>query len=153
MAINVLTVDGLTDRKLKTISENVITGPQATIVERVNNINTTHRLNLGVTKTFRWSPGIYDQIKEKVTEYNGFNMSNSGMYHLFRRMEGNNTYWKRNLRQNVVALENELKNLGLKKEFDAQLTKMRHQDKHRYKEVKDRWQYAYNKVTKLSKKK
>ena len=40
---------------------------------------------------------------------------------------------------------------GLKKEFDAQLTKMRHQDKHRYKEVKDRWQYAYNKVTKLSK--
>tara|TARA_X000001382_G_scaffold112256_1_gene89454 strand:- start:838 stop:1020 length:183 start_codon:yes stop_codon:yes gene_type:complete len=42
---------------------------------------------------------------------------------------------------------------GLKKEFDAQLTKMRHQDKHRYKEVKDRWQYAYNKVTKLSKKK
>ena len=42
---------------------------------------------------------------------------------------------------------------GLRKEFDAQLTKMRHQDKHRYKEVKDRWQYAYNKVTKLSKKK
>ena len=40
---------------------------------------------------------------------------------------------------------------GLKKEFDAQLTKMRQQDKHRYKEVKDRWQYAYNKVTKLSK--
>jgi len=44
-------------------------------------------------------------------------------------------------------------NLGLKKEFDAQLTKMRHQDKHKYKEVRDRWQYAYNKVTKLSKKK
>ena len=43
--------------------------------------------------------------------------------------------------------------LGLKKEFDAQLNKMRHQDKHRYKESRDRWQYAYNKVTKLSKKK
>ena len=43
--------------------------------------------------------------------------------------------------------------LGLKKEFDAQLDKMRYQDKHRYKESRDRWQYAYNKVTKLSKKK
>jgi len=42
---------------------------------------------------------------------------------------------------------------GLKKEFDAQLAKMRYQEKHRYKETRDRWQYAYNKVTKLSKKK
>ena len=40
---------------------------------------------------------------------------------------------------------------GLKKEFDAQLTKMRQQDKHRYKEVKDRWQYAYDKVSKQKK--
>ena len=38
--------------------------------------------------------------------------------------------------------------LGLKKEFDAQLEKMRNQDKHRYKEVRDRWAYAYNKVIK-----
>jgi len=44
-------------------------------------------------------------------------------------------------------------NLGLKKEFDAQLNKMRHQDKHKYKEVRDRWDYAYHKVIKLSKKK
>ncbi len=43
--------------------------------------------------------------------------------------------------------------LGLKKEFDAQLSKMRQQDKHKYKEVRDRWSYAYEKVTKLSKKK
>ena len=38
--------------------------------------------------------------------------------------------------------------LGLKKEFDAQLEKMRSQDKHRYKEVRDRWEYAYRKVIK-----
>ena len=43
--------------------------------------------------------------------------------------------------------------LGLKKEFDAQLNKMRSQDKHKYKESRSRWEYAYNKVTKLSKKK
>ena len=39
-----------------------------------------------------------------------------------------------------------INNLGLKKEFDAQLEKMRNQDKHRYKEVRDRWDYAYQKV-------
>ena len=37
---------------------------------------------------------------------------------------------------------------GLKKEFDAQLEKMSHQDKHRYKETRDKWQYAHDKVIK-----
>jgi|TARA_E500000331_G_C17054611_1_gene625525 hypothetical protein len=37
--------------------------------------------------------------------------------------------------------------LGLKKEFDAQLEKMSHQDKHKYKDTRDRWTYAHNKVT------
>jgi len=36
--------------------------------------------------------------------------------------------------------------LGLRKEFDDQLEKMRSQEKHRYKETRDRWDYAYNKV-------
>ena len=42
---------------------------------------------------------------------------------------------------------------GLKKEFDAQLEKMSHQDKHKYKDTRDRWTYAHNKVTKLYDKK
>ena len=42
---------------------------------------------------------------------------------------------------------------GLKKEFDAQLEKMSHQDKHKYKDTRDRWTYAHNKVTKLFSKK
>ena len=37
----------------------------------------------------------------------------------------------------------------IKKEFDAQLEKMQYQDKHKYKEVRDRWQYAHDKVTRL----
>ncbi len=39
----------------------------------------------------------------------------------------------------------------LKREFDAQLKKMNHQDKHRYKDTRDKWQYAYNKVIKTKK--
>jgi hypothetical protein len=42
---------------------------------------------------------------------------------------------------------------GLKKEFDAQLEKMSHQDKHKYKDTRDRWTYAHNKVLKLYDKK
>ena len=41
-----------------------------------------------------------------------------------------------------------LNNLGLRKQFDDQLEKMRYQDKHRYKETRDKWDYAYNKVIK-----
>ena len=39
---------------------------------------------------------------------------------------------------------------GLRKEFDAQLEKMKHQDKHRYKEIRDKWDYAYQKVIKAN---
>jgi len=40
---------------------------------------------------------------------------------------------------------------GLTKEFDKQLEKMRTQEKHRYKDTKDMWEYAYSKVQKLKK--
>ena len=40
-------------------------------------------------------------------------------------------------------------NSKLKKQFDAQLEKMKGQDKHRYSETKDQWEYARNKVVRL----
>jgi hypothetical protein len=39
-----------------------------------------------------------------------------------------------------------IKNKGLKKEFDDQLKKMDSQEKHRYKDIRDKWDYAYHKV-------
>jgi len=45
----------------------------------------------------------------------------------------------------------ELDELGLRKEFDTQLKKMRSQEKHKYKEVRERWEYALNKIKKLHK--
>mgnify|MGYP003139394971 CR=1 FL=1 len=42
---------------------------------------------------------------------------------------------------------------GLKKEFDAQLEKMNYQEKHRYKDTRDKWSYAHDKVTRLNGKK
>jgi hypothetical protein len=46
-----------------------------------------------------------------------------------------------------------INNKGLKKEFNAQLEKMNHQDKHRFKDTRTKWDYAHNKVTKLFSKK
>jgi len=43
--------------------------------------------------------------------------------------------------------------MGMKQEFNAQLEKMRSQDKHKYKEVRDRWSYAYKKIEQLYQKK
>ena len=46
----------------------------------------------------------------------------------------------------------EIDNKGLKKQFDAQLEKMNYQDKHQYKDVREKWSYAYNKVTRENEK-
>ena len=40
-----------------------------------------------------------------------------------------------------------VKELGLQKEFDKQMTKMRDQAKHMYKTMSERYEYAYNKIT------
>ena len=50
-------------------------------------------------------------------------------------------------------ISDDIRKKGLKKEFDAQLAKMRNQDKHRHSETRDRWAYAHAKVTKLYDKK
>ena len=48
----------------------------------------------------------------------------------------------------------EVKELKIQKEFDAQLEKMSSQDKHRYKDTREKWEYALQKVKKnLEKKK
>lgn len=42
----------------------------------------------------------------------------------------------------------QLDELNLRAEFDAQLEKMTYQDKHRYKDARERWSYALAKVLK-----
>ena len=41
---------------------------------------------------------------------------------------------------------NELKKLGLIKKFDKQVKKMETQEKHKYKEVHEVWEYALKKI-------
>ena len=41
---------------------------------------------------------------------------------------------------------NELQELGLQRKFDKQLKKMSTQEKHRYKDTREKWAYALDKV-------
>ena len=41
---------------------------------------------------------------------------------------------------------NELEKLGLQKKFNKQIEKMKHQEKHKYKDTRQIWEYALNKV-------
>ena len=45
---------------------------------------------------------------------------------------------------------NELKELGLQKKFDKQVKKMETQEHHKYKDARQVWEYALNKVKKLN---
>ena len=45
-----------------------------------------------------------------------------------------------------VDTDNSLTELGLYENFQKQLKKMNHQDKHKYKDTRARWEYAYAKV-------
>jgi len=44
----------------------------------------------------------------------------------------------------------EIKELGLQKQFDKQIKKMNTQEKHKYKDPKQVWEYALNKVKKIN---
>ena len=43
-------------------------------------------------------------------------------------------------------VNNELQQVGLKKKFDKQVKKMKHQEKHQYKDARQVWEYALDKV-------
>tara|TARA_Y100001937_G_C7007532_1_gene279363 strand:- start:334 stop:510 length:177 start_codon:yes stop_codon:yes gene_type:complete len=45
----------------------------------------------------------------------------------------------------------EVQKLGIKKEFDDQLEKMNGQEKHKYKDTREKWSYALEKVKKRMK--
>jgi len=40
----------------------------------------------------------------------------------------------------------EVENSGLRTKFDKQVKKMKHQDKHKYKTIAERWEYALYRI-------
>ena len=69
------------------MAQHIYFGPQAEILERLNEFNMSNSTNLTVTKTFRWSPGTYDKVKELMIRKIGFNKRANGMYSYLSRDE------------------------------------------------------------------
>ena len=47
----------------------------------------------------------------------------------------------------IYEIYTSLEELGLRPKFDKQLEKMSTQDKHKWKDMCERWEYAYKKVS------
>lgn len=47
-------------------AERALLGPQADILQSIENVNARYNLKLKCTKTFRWSPGAFEQIKKLI---------------------------------------------------------------------------------------
>jgi len=84
---------------LDSMAQHIYFGPQAEIMEKVNQFNQRNGCNLSVTKTFRWSPGTYDKVAEMMMERVGLRRRASGMYNYLSREE---YYWNQG-RQNIQA--------------------------------------------------
>ncbi len=71
------------------MAQHIYFGPQAEIMEKLNNFNERYNAGLGITKTFRWSPGTYDKVAELMIRKIGFKRRASGMHNYLSR----ENYW------------------------------------------------------------
>ena len=113
-------VDGTIEQCIEEIEvgdlgEHIYYGPQAEVMEKLQQFNSRHRGDLEITKTFKWKRGSYDRVAELMMRGLGFRRKPSGMWNYLSREEWfKNHEWdriKRNLREIDGMLFN-LRNQG-----------------------------------------
>ena len=113
-------VDGTIEQCIESIEvedlgEHIYYGPQAEVMEKLQQFNNRHRGDLEITKTFKWKRGSYDRVAELMMRGLGFRRKPSGMWNYLSREEWfKNHEWdriKRNLREIDGMLFN-LRNQG-----------------------------------------
>tara|TARA_R110002020_G_scaffold107738_7_gene250078 strand:+ start:969 stop:2429 length:1461 start_codon:yes stop_codon:yes gene_type:complete len=93
---------------LNNITDKIIMGPQGDILRLIERFNRAYGADISCTRTFRWSPGIYDKMRELLTRhFLGWDVKTSNMYTLFNKIE-NNQYYKRRLRQSITEIDTKL---------------------------------------------
>jgi hypothetical protein len=97
------------DFRINQISEKVLMGPQAEVLEKINIFNETFSSAIGVTKTFRWSPGIYDKIKELLhREVFQWDKRCNKVESLFNRIEERG-YRQRQIKDRLTQIDSDLR--------------------------------------------
>ena len=49
---------------IQSLADRLLIGPQRDLLRKVQDFNGRYGLNLNITRTYRWSPGYMDQIKD-----------------------------------------------------------------------------------------
>tara|TARA_Y100000310_G_scaffold340687_1_gene437338 strand:- start:365 stop:1849 length:1485 start_codon:yes stop_codon:yes gene_type:complete len=49
---------------IRLLADKMVLGPQRDLLEKLNRFNQAFGTDIGITKTYRWSPGIYNKIRE-----------------------------------------------------------------------------------------
>ena len=87
------------------IQDKILIGPQAEVLEKLTRFNDIWNTDLSVTKTFRWSPGIYDKVKALLTQhFLGWNTRSNSIYTLFNKLE-TNAYRKRRIGTQIKEID------------------------------------------------
>jgi hypothetical protein len=96
---------------IEEVAEHVFLGPQADILERLENFNQRWETNLKLTKKFYWAPGSYIAAKKTYADQAlMFKMKPSGMHSIFDRMS-RYSYYANNYKRDLLVIEDMRKNL------------------------------------------
>lgn len=96
---------------LNEIAEEVLLGPQAEILEKINQFNNRYQTDIKCTKTFRWSPGVGDKLKKSYEKLVlAFNMRYSGVYYFFNRIN-DRRYYHTNMQRSLIEIDNRMSQL------------------------------------------
>ena len=83
------------------IAEEVLLGPQAEVIQQINNFNDRYGTTIKSTKTFRWSPGVGEQLKEIYQKHVlDWDKRYSGVYQFFNRVD-NRIYHHRSMQRTL----------------------------------------------------
>ena len=111
---------------LTEIAERVLLGPQADILEKINQFNSYYQTDLKCTKTFRWSPGVSQQIKEAYERFIlRWDMKYSGVEQFFKRIE-NRDYTHKGMARTLNDINSTMTRLrrdGLSMQDNADIVK------------------------------
>jgi hypothetical protein len=101
------------DPDLRVLSEEMLLGPQADILERIQAFNTRWLAQLPeckeikCTKTFRWSPGMVDSVKTAAMQTLLQWHKKGNIKYVFSRRDDNQWQWN-NMRDAIIGIDSSL---------------------------------------------
>ena len=105
-----ISLDEISNSQIENLSEQVLLGPQKEILEKVEDFNFRYRSDIGVTKRFRWSPGIYDKIRKAYTSLLGWEVRTSKISTFLNKIDQSS--WRyRNFKTELNQLQDMLDHL------------------------------------------